>query len=116
METIERLFESLSLIIDVIGIGIILWGFFLSFKDFIVLEFSKGHSSEFFKGTQLLRCQLGTYLLLGLEFMIASDIIHTFISRSNEDLMYLGTIVIIRTTISYFLGKEMQEVHRDSVA
>ena len=58
----------------------------------------------------MIRCQLGTYLLLGLEFMIASDIIHSFISRSPDDLLFLGLIVVIRTAIGFFLGKEMEEV------
>jgi uncharacterized membrane protein len=45
---------------------------------------------------------------MGLEFMIASDIIHSFISRSPDDLIFLGLIVVIRTAIGFFLGKEMQ--------
>ena len=98
MELLEHLFEYVALAIDLIGIGIILWGFSLSFKDWLILEMSKGETMGFLQGTRMIRCQLGTYLLLGLEFMIASDIIHSFISRSPDDLLFLGLIVVIRTT------------------
>ena len=47
--------------------------------------------------------------------MIASDIIHTFISRSQDDLIFLGAIVVIRTAIGFFLGKELQEIHTHAV-
>ncbi len=46
---------------------------------------------------------------MGLELMIASDIIHSFISRSPDDLIFLGLIVLIHTAIGYFLGKEIEQ-------
>ena len=112
METLERFFEYVALAIDLVGIGMILWGFSLSFKDWLMLEIKKGEEMGFLQGTRMIRCQLGTYLLLGLEFMIASDIIHSFISRSPDDLIFLGLIVVIRTTIGFFLGKEMEDVRQ----
>lgn len=45
--------------------------------------------------------------------MIAGDIIHTFIKPSQEDLIVLATIVAIRTVISYFLGREVDQAQRD---
>lgn len=111
LEALEQFFEYVALAIDLVGISIILWGFSLSLKDWLVLEVKKRELLGFLTGTRMIRCQLGTYLLIGLEFMIASDIIHSFISRSPEDLIFLGTIVVIRTLIGYFLGKEMEEVH-----
>jgi uncharacterized membrane protein len=44
---------------------------------------------------------------LGLEFLIAADIIRTIIRPTLEELAILGGIVVIRTVISYFLGKEI---------
>ena len=111
MELIEQIFESIALVIDFVGIGIILWGFSLSFKNFVVSEISGVRNVVALRNIQIVRCQLGTYLLVGLEFMIASDIIHTFISRSQDDLIFLGMIIVIRTVIGYFLGKELQELH-----
>ncbi|MEC4674972.1 MAG: DUF1622 domain-containing protein [Nitrospirota bacterium] len=112
MDTLQQFFEYVALAIDLVGISIILWGFSLSFKDFVALELTPGKKGNFIQVTQQIRCQLGTYLLMGLEFMIASDIIHSFITRSTDDLIYLGVIVVIRTAIGYFLGKELAEAHQ----
>ena len=108
MGSFEPVFEYVALVIDLVGISMILWGFSLSFKDWLILEMRKGETISFFQDTSQIRCRLGTYLLMGLEFMIASDIIHSFISRSPDDLIFLGFIVVIRTAIGFFLGKEMQ--------
>ena len=110
MELIEQIFESIAFAIDSVGIGIIIWGFSLSFKDFVVSEISNQRNVAALRNIQVIRCQLGTYLLVGLEFMIASDIIHSFISRSQDDLIFLGMIIVIRTVIAFFLGKELQEL------
>lgn len=110
MEVLEQFFEYVAVGIDLVGISMILWGFTLSFKDWVMLEVKRGEAIGFLRATRMIRCQLGTYLLMGLEFMIASDIIHSFISRSPDDLMFLGMIVVMRTAIGYFLGKEMEEV------
>jgi uncharacterized membrane protein len=53
-----------------------------------------------------LRHALGYYLLLGLEFLIAADIIDTLMKPSPQDLLILGAIVVIRTVISYSLKSE----------
>jgi len=57
--------------------------------------------------THRIRHTVGAYLLLGLEFLIAADIIRTIVKPTLEELAILGGIVIIRTIISYFLGKEI---------
>ena len=102
---IEQVFESIALAIDFVGIGIILLGFSLSFKDFVVSEVSGVPNIAALKNIQIVRCQLGTYLLVGLEFMIASDIIHLFISRSQDNLIFLGMIIVIRTVTEFFPGQ-----------
>lgn len=59
-----------------------------------------------------LRCVLGGYLLLGLEFLIVSDIIHSVLRRALADLAELGALVAIRTVIAFFLNHEMQRLER----
>ena len=75
----------------------------------MVHEFARLWGKATLRQTYRIRHVLGVYILLGLEFMIASDIIHTFISQTREDLYTLGIIVIIRTAISFFLGREIAE-------
>ncbi len=62
-----------------------------------------------------MRCGLGVKLVFALELMITSDLFHTIISRSVDDLILAGGLVDIRTAISYLLNKEIQEVSSDLV-
>ena len=55
------------------------------------------------------RYHIGYHLLLGLEFLIAADIVRTIVSPTLEELGILGAIVVIRIVIGYFLGKEIEQ-------
>ena len=62
-----------------------------------------------------LRHHLGYYLLLGLEFLIAADIVHTVLTPTLADLAILGAIVAIRTVISFSINWELRQVSRHEV-
>ena len=57
-----------------------------------------------------LRLKFGGWLALALEFQLASDIIKTTIAPTQEHLIQLGAIAIIRTFLNYFLSKELNEL------
>src|SRR5262245_23852062 len=53
--------------------------------------------------------RFGVWLLLGLEFELAADIIRTAISPSWNDIGQLAAIAAIRTVLNHFLEKDLQE-------
>src|SRR5262245_55857900 len=53
--------------------------------------------------------RLGMWLLLGLEFELAADIVQTVISPGWADIGELGAIAAIRTFLNYFLEKDLRE-------
>ena len=73
----------------------------------VAARFSGGHSR---RRLQEVRVELGCYILAGIEFMIASDIIHTVLSRELMDLAFVSALVLIRTAISFFLSREVKEL------
>jgi uncharacterized membrane protein len=77
---------------------------------FVGFEIKRLHGLECVEGIRNLRLQLGSYILLSLEFIIISDIIQSAISRNLDDILSLGVIVIIRVALSFFLGRELNEV------
>jgi len=100
----------LALLSTSIGIGaivIISWGALLTFYRFVLLEVKRLRGTKTYHEKIILRHQFGSYLLLGLEFLIAADIILTITYPSLEEIGILASIVVIRTVISYFLDKEM---------
>lgn len=110
-ELIVSIFTPITEIIDLVAILFILWGFIKSMFDFIALRFKNKTISN--KDIRSIRCYLGTFLLLGLEIMIVADIIKTVIHQTTEELIFLGGIVIIRTILSYFLNKEIEQIESD---
>ena len=56
-----------------------------------------------------IRLWLARYLALALEFQLAADIVETSITPDWQDLGQLAVIATIRTTLNYFLAREMRE-------
>jgi len=108
-----KILNMVVTVINLMGVTVVLWGFIVAATGFIKLKLHHHTSLYFLKEANKIRAILGTYILFGLEFMIAADIIHTFIRPTQEDLIVLGTIVAIRTVISYFLGREVDEARRE---
>jgi uncharacterized membrane protein len=52
---------------------------------------------------------LGIWLLLGLEFELAADIVRSVISPTWADIGQLGAIAVIRTFLNYFLEKDLEK-------
>jgi uncharacterized membrane protein len=50
---------------------------------------------------------MGSYILFSLEFLVAADIIKTLADPSLQEVLILGAVVLLRTFIAYFLGKEV---------
>ena len=99
--------NQISTIIGIFAVCIITWGAIIIFINFIKLEFNRFRGLKTYYERTILRHRFGSYLLIGLEFLIAADIILTISQPSLEEIAILGSIVGIRTVISYFLDKEM---------
>lgn len=79
----------------------------LLFFDFI------SNSRYTINNIRQLRADFGSYLLLGLEFLIASDILKTVVDPTLDELAILGGVVVVRTILSVFLNKEIKELAKD---
>jgi uncharacterized membrane protein len=58
------------------------------------------------------RVQFGVWLLLGLEFELAADIIRTAISPTWVDIGQLASIAGIRTFLNYFLEADIEKLRK----
>src|SRR5499427_8015321 len=94
--------------IGVLGVLIIIFGVAAGMVRFLRAEFLFVRGRDVEDDRKRLRHVLGYYLLLGLEFLIAADIIDTLVKPSVQDLIVLGAIVLIRTIISYSLNAELR--------
>jgi uncharacterized membrane protein len=60
-----------------------------------------------------IRLDLGRALALGLEFLLAADILETIVAPSLQQVAILGVVAIIRTGLNYFLAKEIEQEQRE---
>jgi uncharacterized membrane protein len=59
------------------------------------------------------RLTFSRYLVMGLEFLLAADIITTAIRPTWSDLGMLVVIAVVRTFLNFFLQREMKEEERE---
>ena len=107
METFHNGIIAISFILNIIGAVIILAGVIIALYE--LLKNGALFKEEAIGLNESVRIKLGSYLVLGLEFFIAGDVIKTIIIPTWESLGMLGAIVIIRTILSYFLTKDLKK-------
>lgn len=61
------------------------------------------------------RLDVGRFLVLGLEFQLASDLLRTAVAPSFQEIGKLAAVAAIRTALNYFLGREIKE-EREEIA
>lgn len=94
--------ETVGKVIDATGVAVIVGGALIAASLAITKRGVPGGRYEDF------RRQLGRSILLGLEFLVAADIIRTVaITPTPQSVAVLGGIVLIRTFLSFSLQLEM---------
>jgi uncharacterized membrane protein len=58
--------------------------------------------------------RFGVWLLLGLQFALAADILRSVIAPTWNQIGELGAIAAIRTFLNYFLEKDIEGATRES--
>lgn len=115
MFALDNILEQIVQIIELVSTAILLTGFAKAAFGFLKAEWQYMRNPSAANGLSNLRVQLGTYILLGLDFYIVSDIIHSMIKPELNELINLALIVVLRTTIGFFLSKEISEIKKDEL-
>ena len=110
MHEIHLVLEWLAVAVDLTGAVILIWAFVAAVGGVVRGLINSGDAHSRIVAMQAARCGLGVKLVFALELMIISDLFHTIISRSVDDLILVGGLVVIRTAIAYFINKEIAEV------
>ena len=108
--------DLLAIIMSVISLLIVTYGALIAMVLFFINEFKRFTGKYSTTNIRRLRSVFGTYLLLGLEFLIASDILKTVLEPTFQELIILAGIVVIRTILSVFLNKEIKELEEQDRA
>lgn len=60
------------------------------------------------------RLTLGRWLAVALEFELAADILNTAVTPTWNDIAKLAAIATLRTTLNYFLEREIEQESKPS--
>jgi len=70
-----------------------------------------GRSADEIRGREIW-IKFATWILLALEFALAADLVRTAVAPTWDDISKLAVIATIRTTLNYFLAKDIAELQR----
>jgi len=101
VDPMVRLIEACGAVVIMIGaiVAIVKFGVALARRN--INQFSA------------VRLSLARFLVLGLEFQLAADVLRTAISPSFEEIGKLAAIAAIRTALNYFLNREITQEQRE---
>lgn len=101
-------FEAVTVTFEVIGVGVMVIGFVVSLGLAGRRWVRTGDGALAFS---TLRKMFGGVILLGLEVLVAADLVRTITSTpSLNEALILALIVLIRTVLSFSLQVEMDGV------
>lgn len=95
-------------LVEIAGALVIFAGAMVGFIGFCVVSLTTRDPGAFGP----IRLTLGRFLVLGLEFQLASDLLRTAVAPSFDQIGKLAAIVAIRTGLNYFLSLELIEVRK----
>ncbi len=107
-ETFTELMDHVAQGFEALGAAILVVGVIWSFVVAVVAVRRSGWSA---KAYLVLRQAFGGTLLLGLEILVAADLVRTVaVSPTLDNVLVLGLIVVIRTFLSFSLETEIEGV------
>lgn len=103
---VDLILFSIKNLISLIGTVVIFIGSLLAAIRYCIVRFTP-HVSDTPKQMDGVRLQLGQSITLGLEFIVAADILETTMAPDYYSVGILCIVVLIRTFLNYFLNKEI---------
>ena len=98
--------EYAALAIEILAVVIIVGAIFYAMGHYLFQAAIRPEREELYKQ---LKVRLGKALLLGLEILVAADIVRTVaLEATKESVLVLGLLVLIRTFLSWSLVVEIE--------
>jgi uncharacterized membrane protein len=104
LRSVEGLLGALALVVGLVSAVVLLVGVVKALLSTARWELSAAGRGD---RRDAVRRELGQYLLLGLELLVAADVLETIVTPSLEHVLQLGGVVLIRTIIVVSLHWEL---------
>jgi uncharacterized membrane protein len=105
-DRILAVIEGIALAVEILAVVIIVFAIFHAMFRYTFRSLVEPQEEDHY---QELKIRLGKALLLGLEILVAADIIRTVaLEATLESVLILGLLVLIRTFLSWALVVEIE--------
>lgn len=105
-EQFTAVMEMVSLLFEIVGVAAIIVGFVAAL---VLAGRAVARTRQWGPAYEVMRSTFGRSVLLGLEILVAADLIRTIAVEPTLDNLYvLGLLVLIRTFLSWSLDVELE--------
>lgn len=104
-ELVESFAHLVALLLDVVSILVVAIGALVAIGRAAAMASDVNRRTQIFRSTWQ---GLARSLLLGLEFMLAADVVETTISPDWTSIGQLAAIAAIRTFLNHFLERDIE--------
>ena len=109
-EWLHLVTKDIVVVVDTMALIIIVIGTVEAFFTGLWAAFPAPAHSRF----REILVRYGRWLVAGLTFPLAADIIETSVAPTWQDVGQLGAIAVIRTFLNYFLERDLAELRDDN--
>lgn len=106
---VHSLLAYIQQVISFCGVLVIFFGVLVALFRYCFSLFTSSATSKTVDINQI-RLRLGRVLTLGLEFIVAADLIGTTTAPDYYSIGILASIVLIRTLLSYTINREINAI------
>lgn len=104
--TLRPIIEVTTLVVETLAMVIIVVAILYGLLEYVLDTFMRGRAQDAYHAFKV---RLGGALLLGLEILVAADIIRTVaLEPSLTNVLVLGLLVLVRTFLSWSLVVEIE--------
>ena len=104
-----RSMEFLTLVVDGVGFAILTFTVIKFVIRYVAFELQRVRGHDCARIFQDIRVEFLSHVILAIDFMVVSDVIHSGLEPSRESLITLGIFVLIRSVLAFFLGLDLKD-------
>lgn len=114
-EAIIEALEVLTIVVDGVGCAILLFTVVKFVLHYAAFEFQRLRGIDCLRHFRDIRLELPSHVILAIDFMVISDVIHSGLAQTRDSLITLGLFVLIRSVLAFFLGLDMKDVRKEAI-
>lgn len=111
-QTVHGILVFIQHCVSTIGILIIMTGVILALFQYLLYLFTFQLTTQN-ADINTIRLSLGRILILGLEFIVAGDLIGTTTTPDYYSVGLLAIIVLVRTLLSFSINREIMSISKE---